>query len=104
MLCAKDSCSSAFAWFRTHLVTFTDLKARTYDAVGPGRVAFQMMLLNKHTMNMDGLRDIVKAVGATNNHPLRFCFVTTKAQYEGRQVPNIFLPTWLPGCGSMYCR
>ena len=99
---ALDSRPSAFVGFETHLVTFTDLKARTADAVGPGRVAFQMTLSNRHTINLDGLRDIVKAVGATEEHPLRLCFVTMKAQYEGWATATKNLPADLAAKVRLY--
>ena len=99
---ALDSRPSAFVGFETHLVTFTDLKARTADAVGPGRVAFQMTLSNRHTINLDGLRDIVKAVGATDEHPLRLCFVTMKAQYEGWATATKNLPADLAAKVRLY--
>jgi hypothetical protein len=86
------SCCCA-AVFDEHYVRFYQKNVRTVDAVGPGKIAYQVTLANSHNVNEDGLRAVVDLVGATVGDPLRLCFCVDSNAYDAwAGKPHIVLP------------
>jgi hypothetical protein len=67
------------------MVQFLSKTQATVDAIGPGKVAYQMTISGKHTVNDDGLKHAIELVGATSDDPLRLFIV----------VPSKVFSTWL---------
>ena len=71
--------------YATHVTSFLVGNQRTVDAVGPGKVAYQMTMATTHDVNEAGLEHAAELLGATPQEPLRLCICVTvpKDAYHG---------------------
>ncbi len=56
------------------IVHFFARNEATLDAIGPGKIGYQVTMSKDHSVNVSGLQAAIEAVGATPSDPLRFCF------------------------------
>jgi hypothetical protein len=66
------------------MLRFVNPKEPTVDAVGPGKIAYQVTSSPSHSVNVDGLKKVIDLVGATKDDPLRLCYL----------VPENVFSTW----------
>ena len=67
------------------MLRFVSKNQETVDAIGPGKVAYQLTISASHSFNEDGLQQAIELVGATKDDPLRLFIV----------VPLNVFSTWL---------
>ena len=73
----------AAADYATQVTSFLIRNQRTVDAVGPGKVAYQVTMAGTHDVNETGLHEVVEVLGASREEPLRLCFLVPQdATYE----------------------
>ena len=65
----------AAAEYATHVTSFLIRSQRTVNAVGPGKVAYQVTMAGTHDVNDTGLQQVVEVLGASPKEPLRLCFL-----------------------------
>ena len=61
------------AGYERSLVYFTSKTVPSVDAVGPGKIAYQITLAPNHDCKAAGVQAVADAVGATPEDPLRLC-------------------------------
>ena len=72
----------AAADYATQVTSFLTRNQRTVDAVGPGKVAYQVTMAGTHDVNEKGLHEVVEVLGASREEPLRLCFLVPQDAYE----------------------
>jgi len=68
--------------YATQVTSFLIRNQRTVDAVGPGKVAYQVTMAGTHDVNETGLHEVVEVLGASREEPLRLCFLVPQDAYE----------------------
>ena len=87
-------CSVLWAVHKTALTTVLARSPRTIDALGPGKVAYQMTVSKSHdvTIDGDGLKELLRVVEATVESPLLYCFVVPEDVFGVWEKGVIIVP------------
>jgi len=84
-------------------VRFLTKNVPTVDAIGPGKIAYQITLASSHSINEEGLQKAVDVVGATAEEPLRLCVCVDQDAFPvWAKKARVELPGRLAECVRVY--